>query len=90
MAANGHPAATAASTMLLLPGADVAPDVREEEEAAAAATGWSGTARLRCAQGWTSNRTLTTSRTTAVVASLPTCRWRGRTRCSGRLRITWD
>uniref|UniRef100_A0A0E0M792 Protein TIFY n=1 Tax=Oryza punctata TaxID=4537 RepID=A0A0E0M792_ORYPU len=50
-AANGHPAATAAaagSTMLLMPGADVAPDVREEEvdEAAAAGAG-SGTARQR-------------------------------------------
>lgn len=70
--------------MLLMTGADIAPDVREEEEAAAA-TGWSGTARLRRTRGRTSSRTSTTSRTTAAVASPPTCRWQGRTRHDGRL-----
>lgn len=78
--------------MLLMPGVDVAPDVREEEEevvvaaVAAAATGWSGTARLRSAWGRTSCRTSTTSCTTAAVALPPTCRWRGKTRRSGWLR----
>lgn len=87
MAANGHPAAAAAaSTMLLMPGVDVTLDVWEEEEAAAAAIGWSGIAQLRRAWGRTSSRTSMTSRTTAAVASLPTYHWRGRTRRGGRLR----